>query len=380
MRIALVSPYDWCVKGGVNNHVAQLAGYYRRWGHDVTIFAPASWPDAVASECFVFGKPWTLPVGGARARVSFNWMSPRARQMLAEQDFDVMHAHEPLMPLVPYHLFRYSKAVKVGTFHAASESKLHFYGVTGPLTRVNFDKLDERIAVSPAAVKHIRRFYPDAEYTIIPNGIEYEHFRQPAEPFPEFMDGKKNILFLGRPERRKGLPFLLKAYLKIKAARPDTRLIVVGAGDFTKYKGIMRNIPDVVFRENVPYPELPRYHHTAHVYCCPNTGNESFGIVLAEAMAAGLPLVASDIPAFRAIVTEEVDGLLVKPRDEDDIARAILRILANEPMARELGRKAQAKAEEYSWDTVAHHVFDQYEVAAERKRRTAAASLAAAGA
>jgi phosphatidylinositol alpha-mannosyltransferase len=380
MRIALVSPYDWCVKGGVNSHVEQLAANFRKWGHNVTIFAPASWPDAVAGECYVFGNPWTLPVGGSRARVSFSWMSPRARRLLAEQDFDIMHAHEPLMPLVPYHLFRYSNAVKVGTFHAASESKLHFYGFFGPLTKRNYNALDEKIAVSPAALAHIRRFYPDDDYTIIPNGIEYDHFAGPAEPLPEFMDGKKNILFVGRPDKRKGLPFLLKAYLRIKEKEPNCRLIVVGAGDFSRYERIMSHFPDVIFRENVPYHELPRYHHSAHVYCCPNTGNESFGIVLAEAMAAGLPVVASDIAAFAAIVTDGVDGLLTPPRDDAEIARNILRVLNNEALARDLGARAKERSREYSWDTVAHRVFERYEIAlARRKGEERGHALAAAG-
>jgi len=360
MRIALVSPYDWCVKGGVNNHVEQLARYFRRWGHDVTIFAPASWPDAVSGECFVFGKPWTIPVGGAKARVSFSWMSPKARRLLADGDFDVMHAHEPLMPLVPYHLFRYSKAVKVGTFHAASESGFHVYSFTKFLSKFNFRKLDGKIAVSPAAVKHISRFFA-GYYNVIPNGIEYEHFATPAQPLPEFMDGKKNILFVGRPEPRKGLPYLLRAYLRIREQEPNTRLIIVGAGDFTRYQNIMKPFPDVVFRENVPYSELPRYHHSAHVFCCPNTGNESFGLVLSEAMAAGLPVVASNIEAFAAIVTPEHDGLLARPRDEEDIARCILRILRNRTLAESLGRQATAKASEYSWDSVARKVMAYYE-------------------
>ena len=360
MRIALVSPYDWCVKGGVNNHVEQLARYFRGWGHDVTIFAPASWPDAVAGECYVFGKPVTVPVGGSKVRVSFSWMSPKARRMLADQDFDVMHAHEPLMPLVPYHLFRYSKAVKIGTFHAASESAFHFYSVTKFLAKRNFRMLDGKIAVSPSAANHIARFY-NGYYNIIPNGIEYQHFARQVAPLPEFMDGKKNILFVGRPEPRKGLPYLLRAYLRIREQEPNTRLIIVGAGDFGRYQNIMKAFPDVVFRENVPYEVLPRYHASAHVFCCPNTGNESFGLVLSEAMAARLPVVASNIEAFAAIVTPEHDGLLARPRDEDDIANAILRLLRNEALRKALGERATAKASEYSWDNVARRVMSYYE-------------------
>jgi phosphatidyl-myo-inositol alpha-mannosyltransferase len=378
MRIALVSPYDWCVKGGVNNHVEQLARFFRTWGHDVTIFAPASWPDAVAGECYVFGKPWTIPIGGAKARISFSWMSPKAKDLLAEGDFDIMHGHEPLMPLVPYHLFRYSRAVKVGTFHAAApDHGFHFYGPTKFMAKMNFRKLDGKIAVSPAAVKHISRFYA-GYYNVIPNGIEYEHFAKPAAPIPEFMDGKKNILFVGRPEPRKGLPYLLRAYLQVREQEPDTRLIVVGAGDFSRYKNIMKAFPDVVFRENVSYTDLPRYHHSAHVFCCPNTGNESFGLVLSEAMAAGLPVVASNIEAFAAIVTPEHDGLLVRPRDDEAIAQAILRILRNRAFADALGRQATAKASEYSWDSVARKVMAYYERLLWARGKTAQAREAAA--
>ncbi len=360
MRIALVSPYDWCVKGGVNNHVGHLAAIYRRWGHDVTIFAPASWPDAVAGECYVFGKTWTLPVGGSKARISFSWMSPKARQLLGERDFDIMHLHEPLMPLVPYHLMRYSKAVKVGTFHAAAEKGNPFYTVMKYGTPQFFRKLDGKIAVSPSAVKLITRYFP-GYYNVIPNGIEYDHFARERTPLPEFDDGKKNILFVGRPEKRKGLPYLLKAYLRVREQEPDTRLIVVGAGDFSHYRRIMRPFPDVVFRENVPYEELPRYHKTAHVFCAPNTGNESQGYVLLEAMAAGLPVVASNFEGFAAVITNEVDGLLATPRDEDDIARNLLRVLRNPTLGRQLGQRAHAQAEHYSWENVARRVFSYYE-------------------
>ncbi len=370
MRIALISPYDWCVKGGVNSHVDQLARRFRQWGHDVTIFAPASEPDAVAGECFVFGRPLSVPVSGSRARISFSWMSPKAKKLIAEGDFDVMHAHEPLMPLVPYHLFRYSRAAKIGTFHAAADGGNRFYTVSKFLSKMNFKKLDGKIAVSPAAVNLITRYYP-GYYNIIPNGIEYEHFRQDREPLPEFTDGRQNILFVGRPEKRKGLQYLLRAYLRIREQEPNTRLIVVGAGDFSRYMRIMRAFPDVVFRENVPYGELPRYHKSAHVFCSPNTGNESQGYVLLEAMAAGLPVVASNIEGFAGVITDNIDGLLARPKDEDDIAEKILRVLRNPVLAGNLGKAGQAQAVHYSWDSVAHRVMSYYERILYERRQVA---------
>jgi phosphatidylinositol alpha-mannosyltransferase len=287
-------------------------------------------------------------------------MSPDARKLLAESDFDVMHAHEPLMPLTPYHLFRYSRAAKIGTFHAANDGGNTFYLVTKFLSRQNFKKLDGKIAVSPAAVRLITRYYP-GYYNIIPNGIEYEHFARELPPLPEFMDGRNNILFVGRPEKRKGLQYLLRAYLRIREAEPNSRLIVVGAGDFSRYARIMRPFPDVVFRENVPYDDLPRYHRSAHVVCCPNTGNESQGYVLLEAMAAGRPVIASNIEGFAGVVTDGVDGLLVRPRDEESLTSAVLRILRNPVLAAGLSAHAQARAETYSWDNVARRVMSYYE-------------------
>jgi phosphatidylinositol alpha-mannosyltransferase len=293
----------------------------------------------------------------------------------------VMHAHEPLMPLTPYHLFRYSNAVKIGTFHAAKDGGNTFYTLTKFLTKRNFRVLDGKIAVSPAAVRLITRYYP-GYYNIIPNGIDYEHFARPHDPLPEFMDGRKNILFVGRPEKRKGLQYLLRAYLRIREQEPNTRLIVVGAGDLSRYARIMRPFPDVVFREHVPYAELPRYHHSATVFCAPNTGNESQGYVLLEAMAAGLPVVASNIEGFAGVITEEVDGLFTIPRDEDDIARAVLLVLRNPALGCQLGRAARESASHYSWDRVAHRVMAYYErllyergqVAQVRGRRTAHAA------
>ncbi|MEJ5222798.1 MAG: glycosyltransferase family 4 protein, partial [Tepidiforma sp.] len=208
MKIALVSPYDWCVEGGVKTHIRHLAASFRAWGHEVVIFAPASEPGRVRDEVHVMGRPFSMRVSGSVARITFAWKSPEVKRVLQEHRFDVVHLHEPLMPLLPYHFLRYSKAVNVGTFHAAKEGGNRFYGYTTPLTRRWFRKIEGKIAVSPAAVKLVSRYFP-GYFNIIPNGIDYEHFAGPAEPFPEFMDGKKNILFVGRPEKRKGLTYLL---------------------------------------------------------------------------------------------------------------------------------------------------------------------------
>ena len=165
-------------------------------------------------------------------------------------------------------------------------------------------------------MKHIEQYFP-GYYNIIPNGVDVDHFSRDVEPLPEFCDGKLNVLFVGRPEKRKGLKYLLRAFVGVQRAIPESRLIVVGAGKFSRYERAVRSarLRDVVFRSNVPWDELPRYHHSAHVFCAPNTGFESSGLVLLEAMAAGRPIVASNIDAFAGVMTHGVEGLLVRPED-----------------------------------------------------------------
>ncbi len=375
MRIALVSPYDWCVEGGVRSHVAHLAECFREWGHDVTIFAPASEPEKARGEIVVMGKPRSLRVSGSVARITFAWKSQEVKAALAEGNFDVVHLHEPLMPLLTYHFLRNATATTVGTFHAAKEGGNRFYGYTARLTRRYFRKLDGKIAVSPAAVALVSRYFA-GYFNIIPNGIDYEHFAREQAPLDEFMDGRHNILFVGRPEKRKGLKFLLRAYLRIREQQPNARLIVVGAGDFSRYQTLMKPFPDVVFRPYVPYDELPRYHKSAEVVCCPNTGNESQGYVLLEAMAAGTPVVASNIDGFAGVITDEIDGVLVPPKDEDALAAAILRLLRNPQVRQRLVGAGQARAAQYSWEHVARRVLSYYERLLYEHEQVAAASAA----
>lgn len=379
MKIALVSPYDWCVSGGVNAHITHLASRFRAWGHEVTIFAPASDPSRVGNECIVMGRPRQVPVSGSVARITFAWSSPRVKRVLRENSFDVIHLHEPLMPLLPYHFLRYSTCPNVGTFHAAKEGGNRVYRYTRPITRRWFRKLDGKIAVSPAAARLITRYFA-GYYNIIPNGIDFEHFSGPHEPLPEFADGKLNILFVGRPEKRKGLKYLLRAYARVIRDFPNARLIVVGAGDFRRYENAMRGVGDVVFRAHVPYEELPRYHASADIFCSPATGNESQGIALLEAMAAGVAVVASNIEGFAGVLTHGVDGLLAKPKDEEALAAAILQLIRNLRLRQDLAQHGQQQAAHYSWDSIAHRVLSYYErliyerqqVAASRKLTVAA--------
>lgn len=378
MRIALVSPYDWSVPSGVNRHIGQLGAQFRQWGHEVTILAPASDPEGAEGDCVVMGRPRAVPASGSMARISFTWKGRAIESLLAEGAFEIVHLHEPLMPLLPYQVLRQSRAANVGTFHAAKEGGNRFYGYTRPLIRRWFRRLDGKIAVSPAAARLVGRYFP-GYFNLIPNGIDFAHFAGEHEPLPEFGDGCFNLLFVGRPEKRKGLKYALRAFRRIREAEPRSRLIVVGAGDFRRYERIVGADENVVFRSNVPYGELPRYHHSAHAFCSPATGNESQGIALLEAMAARLPVVASNIEGFAGVITNEADGLLVPPKDDEALAEAVMRLRGDPDLRESLAAQGQAQAAHYSWANVARRVMAYYERLLYERGRVAEARATADG-
>ncbi len=383
MKIALVSPYDWTVSGGVNNHIQHLAEQFIERGHDVHIVAAGS-KAVKGGICPIttIGRPIPLRVSGSVARITLSLRTAgKVRQVLDEGAFDIVHVHEPFMPQLPIQFLRYSTAVNVGTWHAARDSNfVYVYGRR--MIKRWATKLDGKIAVSPAAVKHVEKYFP-GYYNIIPNGVDVDHFAQGAEPLPEFSDGKRNVLFVGRPEKRKGLKFLIRAFVGVQRELPDARLIVVGAGKFGRFERAVRNarLQNVRFRSDVPFDELPRYHHTAHVFCAPNTGFESQGIVLLEAMAAGMPIVASNIDGFAAVVTHGVEGLLVRPEDPAALAAALVELLRDRERGERMGALGRERSQHYRWDRVAQSVLSYYErLIYERKLsdRSAAEGAAAA--
>ncbi|HYM16224.1 MAG TPA: glycosyltransferase family 4 protein [Dehalococcoidia bacterium] len=363
MKVALVSPYDWTVSGGVNNHIAHLAERFVEMGHEPHIIAAGSKPVA-STVCPIttIGRPIPLRVSGSVARITLSLRTTGAvKRVLAGTDFDIVHVHEPFMPTLPIQFLRYSTTVNVGTWHAARESNwAYVYGRR--LIKRWARKLDGKIAVSPAAVRHVEKYFP-GYYNVIPNGVDLEHFAADVAPLPEFSDGKRNVLFVGRPEKRKGLKYLIRAFVGVQRTIPDSRLIVVGAGKFDRYEKAVRNarLRDVVFRSHVPFGELPRYHHTAHVFCAPNTGFESQGIVLLEAMAAGLPIAASNIDGFAGVVTNGVEGLLVRPEDAQALADALIELLHDPARSAEMARRGRERAQYFSWDRVSRQVISYYE-------------------
>jgi len=336
-------------------------------GHDVRVIAPASRAVPDFGDRFIpIGRPRPIPSSGSIARVTISLtLAPKIREVLEREKFDVVHLHEPLMPMLCTTVLRLSKAANIGTFHASyGKPGYNFARPIGKwILRRWFHNLAGKIAVSKPAVEYASTNFPGF-YNIIPNGVDVGHFSPDVAPIERFNDGRPNILFVSRLEKRKGLNYLLEAFRQVKREVPDCRLIVVGPGTRLRRKYeryVARNhIQDVFFIGFASYEELPRYYQTADIFCAPAVASESFGIILLEAMAMGKPVVASSIEGYASVVSHGEDGLLVPPADKDSLARALVSLLGDEALRREMGAKGRAKALEHSWGRIAQRVLNYY--------------------
>ena len=392
MKIALVSPYDWLAFGGVNSHVAQLAAQFRERGHDVHILAPANEP-VDDPNVTIIGTPVPVPASGSIARIALNpYRRGAVKELLARERFDVVHVHEPLMPVLPIQVLRNSRdanpnVVNVGTFHATKDGGNRLYWSGRRLLKRWFRELDGKIAVSPPAARYVGRYFAGF-YNVIPNGIDIDRFADPAlEPIEEFRDGMTNILFVGRAEKRKGLAYLIRAFSIVNARDPDTRLLIVGQ-DSRQRRAFEASVRasgqrNVVFIDGPSDEMLPRYHRTADILCSPALGNESQGYVLLEGMAAGLPVVASNIDGYASVITHNVDGRLVRPKDTLALANALTELVRDGDRRAQLAAGGRARVEEYSWPVVTQQLLSYYERLLDSGRshqRSRARALSGAGA
>ena len=381
MKIALVSPYDIAYAGGVTSHITHLYEHFVEAGHEVKIIAPSSQPQETLGipDVIVCGRPVSVPASGSVARITLSLrLSSSVKAILNDEQFDVVHLQEPLMPMLPLTFLRFSNAVNVGTFHAHRDSSIAYLYARRLLKRW-FRRLDGKISVSRPAMQFVSSYFP-GYYNIITNGIDLDHFHPEVEPLPEFNDGKFNILFVGRFEKRKGLRYLVRAFARLKEEMPNTRLIIVGpdGGLRAGYeKSIKRaGLQDVVFAGFVSYDELPRYYRSAHIFCSPATGQESQGIVLLEALACGTPVVASNIEGFASVITHGEEGMLVTPKDEEKLALSLVHLLADGGLREAMSQRGILTAQNYGWKRVASQVLSYYERLLETKRSISASPIA----
>ena len=371
LSIGIVSPYGYPHPGGVNEHVRFTYEAMTRMGHDVWIIT-SKYGRERESEGHVIrlGTGWAAPTNGSIGRVTLGLrFKQQVREVLERRRFDILHFHEPLVPFLSPTMLDASETVNIGTFHAfGGFSPSYWIGrrFAGWLA----DKLDGRIAVSGAAMHFINRYFP-GDYRIIPNGVDLERFTT-AQPYEELRDGTLNLLFVGRFEERKGLIHLLKAYHRLRKRKVDARLLVIGDGpkrrEYRRFVGL-RGIRDVEWLGRVSDDEKVRYFASADIFCAPNTGQESFGIVLLEAMAAGVPIVASDIHGFKRVVERNVQGLLVEPKNHRALAAALYALARDPDLRHQMGDAGREKAPDYSWDRVTERIVDFYYETRERVGR-----------
>jgi len=363
VRVAMVSPYSWAHPGGVNSHVRGLASEMMRRGHSVTIIAPdggAEVPGAVLKSA---GHSMPFP---ANRSVAWLALTPgtgaKVRRAISEGTFDIVHIHEPLVPLVSTAAVQASGCRVVGTFHAAGDGRALAYGLARVLYRDVHRRLDYLIAVSESARSLVSNHFP-GEYELIPNGIDLEKFSRARDRPEDLPPAEPVILFVGRNEKRKGLSVLLKALPILAREVPGCRLALVGEG--LEGRTVLRGL-DGPMRERVSAigyvsdEELPAYYGAADVFCAPALGGESFGVVLLEAMACGTAVVASDIPGYRDVLDRAGGGRLFKTGDPEDLAAALTMLLKDDGLRGELSRKGLEGVREFSWRNIGDRLEECY--------------------
>jgi phosphatidylinositol alpha-mannosyltransferase len=367
VKIAQVTPYDFAHPGGVAEHIQHLKTELNRAGHQVTIIAPRSRKGGleVGEDFYGVGRTVAIPGNKSRVRLTFDiTLYSAVKELLHREAFDVIHLHEPLTPVLPYMVLLNSKAVNVATFHAYRFSN-PWYSAFKPYMSFVLGRLDGRIAVSDAAKEFVSQYF-EGPYSVIPNGIDLVRFGDGVEPFPWAMDGTPRILFVGRfNEARKGFKYVLRALPLIQQQFPSARLMVVGPGDPRRLEGMIerQRIRNVDFFGQVSKEDLPRYYASSSIVCAPSIERESFGIILLEAMASCKPLVATNIPGYAGVMTNEFDGLMVPPQDGQALALAIVRLLADADLRTRLVDNGRITAETYAWPKVTSKVLEMYEQA-----------------
>jgi phosphatidylinositol alpha-mannosyltransferase len=360
LRIGICAPYDLSRAGGVNTVIRAQAGALRRLGHDVCVFGPASAP--LSNGEISLGGCVSIVIGETETGFGVDprsWWT--ARRLLRSRRFDVVHMHEPLMPLPPWFVLRQADAPVVAQFHTYREAGHRWY----PKYRWIFDPLMKRVQVRLAASESAKRtvaaHFP-GEYEIMPNAIDVARFARPS-PRPDVMRAnQRNILYVGRLEPRKGVDYLVRAVAAMGNRAPGVRLVIVGGGpDRDAVQSLAKDLGvAVAFAGRVSDADLPGYYQAADVVCSPALGDESFGLVLLEAMAAGRPIVASNIAGYAELVGPAGSARLADAGDSTSLAREICAVLTDSTLARTLGERGAKAAQQYDWNVVAKRLEEIY--------------------
>jgi phosphatidyl-myo-inositol alpha-mannosyltransferase len=362
VKIGLVCPYTWDVPGGVQEHIMGLAEALIDLGHQVSVISPADDDAPLPAYVVPAGRAVPVPYNGSVARLAFGFLSAgRVRRWLKEGGFDVLHVHEPAAPSLSLLACWVADGPIVATVHTAIPRSRAMHAAE-PILQSALEKISGRIAVSEAArTTLVEHFGGDA--VLIPNGVSVRKFEK-ADPLPGWPGPGGALGFLGRmDEPRKGFSILLRAFEMLAPQRPGLRLLVAGHGDadeaLAKTPQALRD--RIVMLGQVSDADKVRVYHSVDVFCAPNTGGESFGIVLAEAMAAGAPIVASDLDAFRKVLRRGQAGELFPTGNAAELAAAAARLLDEPELRAGLSAAASAAVRVYDWPVVARDVVRVYE-------------------
>ncbi len=361
-RIGIVCPYGWDTPGGVQSHVRDLAEYLINEGHFVSVLAPAIDDEYLPSYVTSAGRPVSIPYNGAVARVLFGPIAfSRVRHWISQGNFDVLHLHEPAIPSISLLACWAAEGPLVGTFHAAAKRQKVSFAVI-PFLEPVIEKLNARIAVSEAARETLTE-HLDTDAIVVPNGIYASLYR----------DGKlderwtgNTIGFIGRfEEPRKGLSVLIDALPAIITEIPDIKVFVAGPGDS---EDALKEIQPALrsrftFMGRISEEEKANFLASVGLYIAPNTGGESFGIILAEALAAGASVVASDIPAFDSLLGHGEYGTLFESENFQDLAVKVVALLKDSVARKEIAQRGKNYAQAFDWDVVADKIYDVYQMA-----------------
>ena len=361
LNIGIVCPYGWDAPGGVQAHIADLRTYLVNQGHQVSVLAPTADEENLPSWVVSAGKPISIPYNGAVARVLFGPVAfARVKQWIAENNFDLLHLHEPAIPSVSLLACWAAEGPMVGTFHVSAKKQKASFAIV-PILEPVIEKLSARIAVSEAAretlISHL-----ETDAVVIPNGI---YARKMAGKVRSDWSGQ-TLGFMGRfNEPRKGLRVLIDALPIISRFLPDVKVLVAGPGDPEEFLAQidpqLRN--RIEFLGKLTESEKADFMSSVGAYVAPNTGGESFGIILAEALAGGAAVVAADIPAFAALLENGKYGKLFKSEDATDLAKVVIDLLRVQDARNQMARSGQNYAQQFDWDVVARDIFEVYEMA-----------------
>jgi phosphatidyl-myo-inositol alpha-mannosyltransferase len=382
LRIVQVCPYSWDVPGGVQAHVRELSAHLRELGHDVRILAPGR-DRGQRDDALIVGRAVPVRGNGSVARISFGpLVASVVGRALRDAAPDIIHVHEPLVPSASMHAVLQANAPVVATFHSnVGRERVGslWFRLAVPMIRPVWNRLARRIAVSEAARHSVTSRMGDGDLLIVPNGVDVGRF---AKAGPATLPPGRHLLFVGRLEERKGFPVAIAAFAQLARVYPDLRLLVIGDG--SERDAVDDLDPQVRARVEmlgrVDDDQLASYLKAANLYLGPATGGESFGIVLAEAMAAGLPIVASDIDGYRDVARDGLEALLVSPGDVTALVAAVREVLDDTRLAASLGGAGAQRAREFDWDVVTARLVDVYRDVLARHGQPRAAVTASAGA